>query len=45
MARENHIDFEDDVVYTSIYEREEGLLFEDEADFSRFARSRIFAES
>ena len=33
MARENDIDFEDDVVYTSIYEREEGLLFEDEADF------------
>ena len=33
MPRENHIDFEDDVVYTSIYEREEGLLFEEEADF------------
>jgi hypothetical protein len=33
MALENDIDFEDDVVYTSIYERGEGLLFEEEADF------------
>jgi hypothetical protein len=36
MARENDMDFEDDVVYTSIYERGECLLFDKEADFLLF---------